>query len=446
VMYGSIPGFPCTTGLVCFGDVGAGKGKCAPNSCTTISWNTSTSSGGCTTADQNPPGGQCRHQQVCVVGYGATLSCIAGCSVSCGGSSTLQACVNGPMNRGPYTLTLTGDDGSKQTQSTLGDVSGSVCLNFNVSPAKSPKTTYTITVADKDSCLRTATTSLDVRTQPTAYAGADVAKCSAGTTTAFKLDGVATNGTPVWRVVSGPVTIADTTSLTSGVTFTGTGTATLRLVVTNSPCPSASDDVILTVNSNPTADAGVDQAKCSGGATTTFTLAGKATAGTGTWSVVSGPVTLDDASKPNATATFTGAGSALLRFTVASNANPACTSVTDDVTLDVTATIVTITPSSSIACNGVITYTASVNGGSGCGFTWTIDGQSPTVFAGNGGTDDARVARTSGTGDATLEFRALDGACHTIAATASCPTTFGTCTGSATTTASECVGVTPGCK
>ena len=72
-MYGTIPNFPCNTGLVCFGSAGVVRGKCAPGTCTTISWNTSNGSAGCTTADQNPPGGQCRHQQVCVIGFGATL-------------------------------------------------------------------------------------------------------------------------------------------------------------------------------------------------------------------------------------------------------------------------------------------------------------------------------------------------------------------------------------
>ena len=60
--------------------------KCAPNTCTTISWNTSPGASGCTTADQSPPGGQCRHQQVCIVGYGATLACVSNCTVTCGGT------------------------------------------------------------------------------------------------------------------------------------------------------------------------------------------------------------------------------------------------------------------------------------------------------------------------------------------------------------------------
>ena len=163
VMFGTIPNFPCAVGRVCFGDAGVVRGKCSPNTCTTISWNTSPGAAACTTADQNPPGGQCRHQQVCVVGFGASLSCTAGCTPPCGGSSTLQACVTASADRGPFTYTLTGSDGSTQTQSGVaGDPSGTTCVSFTVSPTQGPSTTYTLAVADKNGCTRGATTSIPV--------------------------------------------------------------------------------------------------------------------------------------------------------------------------------------------------------------------------------------------------------------------------------------------
>ena len=533
VMFASIPNFPCSTGLVCFGQAGVVSGKCSPGGCTTISWNTSNTKGDCPVADQSPPGGQCRHQQVCVIGFGASLACITNCTVTCNGTSTLKACVSAPMNRGPFTLKLTGNDGSSQTQSTFGDTSGVTCLNFNVSPALSPSTTYTLTVTDKDGCTRTATTSLEVRSSPTAYAGPDQAKCGNTATTAFTLAGTAGNGTPAWSVLNGPATIADASNLSSGVTFTGTGTATLRLTVSNSPCPAKTDDVVLTVNASPTAGAGLDQAKCSAGATTPFTLAGTAGNGTASWSVLNGPATIADASNLNSGVTFSGVGTATLRLTVTSNAKPACTSATDDVVLtvnanptanagpnqvkcaasattpftlagtasngtaswsvlngpvtidnpsnlnsgvtftgggtaklrltvssnsnpqcatatsdvqlDVLVTSVTITPPSSPGCNGVLAYTASVDGGAGCTFSWSIDGVSPASFTTGGLPDDARVARVSGSGGSQLEFRALDNFCHTIEVTATCSGAAGTCTGTASTTAKQCVGGPQSC-
>ena len=274
VMYATIPNFPCNLGVVCFGSAGTVRGKCSPGQCTTISWNTSPGNAACTVADQSPPGGQCRHQQVCVVGFGATLSCVANCSVTCGTSATLRACAVGPAERGPYTMTVAGNDGSSQTQSTLGDASGTSCLDFTVTPTLSPTTTYTLTVTDRNGCTRTATTS---------------------------------------------VSVAPTT--------------------------------------------------------------------------------------------------------------------------------VTLTPPSSPGCNGIMVYTASVSGQNSCGFTWTIDGVSLSSFASGGAADDARVARTSGTGANSLAFRALDGVCHTIQVSASCANgNQSPCTGTASATAKQCVSSTKDCK
>lgn len=162
IMYGSIADFPCNTGEVCFGQSGVVRGKCAPNTCTTISWNTSPGNAGCAAADQTPPGGQCRHQQVCIVGFGATLQCTANCTPSCGATSTLRACVTAPAIRGPFQLKVDGSDGSTATQSAFADPSGTTCVNFSVNPTQSPTTTYTLTVTDKDGCTRTATASLNV--------------------------------------------------------------------------------------------------------------------------------------------------------------------------------------------------------------------------------------------------------------------------------------------
>jgi hypothetical protein len=274
-MYGDIPNFPCNQGVVCFGQAGVVRGKCTPGSCTTISWNTSPGAGGCLTADQSPPGGQCRHQQVCVVGYGATLACVSNCTAVCGTTSVLQACASAPAARGPFTLTLVGSDGSSQSQSAYGDASGSVCLNFNVTATQSPTTTYTLTVTDRQGCTRTATSSVNV---------------TANTVT------------------------------------------------------------------------------------------------------------------------------------------------------------ITITPPTGPGCNGVLGYTASVNGQTGCSFTWTIDGQALAAFVAAGGADDARLARTSGTGNNLIELRALDGTCHTIAASANCAIGgAGACGATGSVTAKECVTPTLSC-
>src|SRR5262249_11927344 len=115
--------------------------------------------------------GQCRHQQVCVVGYGARLACVANCTVSCGGSATLQACVDGPANRGPYTPVLPGSDGRSQTHSPDGDAAGSTCRRVPDHPPQSPAPTCTLRATDKAGCTRTATASVNVNKATAAISG-----------------------------------------------------------------------------------------------------------------------------------------------------------------------------------------------------------------------------------------------------------------------------------
>jgi len=98
-----------------------------------------------------------------------------------------------------------------------------------------------------------------------------------------------------------------------GVTITGS------LTVTVTPAPA------------PMASAGLDQALCSTGATTTFTLAGSAANGAAAWSVVSGPVSVTNPGALNSTAVFTGVGTATLQLTVTGS----CGTATDEVVLTV---------------------------------------------------------------------------------------------------------------
>ncbi len=91
-----------------------------------------------------------------------------------------------------------------------------------------------------------------------AQPGADQTKCSTGASTLFTMAGAATASpgdfvkTIAWRLISGTGTIADSTSLTSGVQITS-ASATLQLtIMTNNGC-TASGTVNLTVNSTPTA-------------------------------------------------------------------------------------------------------------------------------------------------------------------------------------------------
>ena len=151
-------------------------------------------------------------------------------------------------------------------------------------------------------CLpASATVNLTLNQNPTAAAGPDQTDCSAGVTTPFTLAGSATNGTTVWTCDSGDcakVSITTPGSLTSGVVFTGTGSATLKLTTTSNAtptsCGTASDTVILTVDPNPTVTICGDES-CS--VDNILALTANVTPGTGTitysWTGPAGGISSD---------------------------------------------------------------------------------------------------------------------------------------------------------
>lgn len=156
-------------------------------------------------------------------------------------------------------------------------------------------------------------------------------------------DGLPAGVTPVvsWSVVSGPGTVvfSNPDSLTTTASFSKGGTYVLRLTANDSAL-LGQDEVTVTViqlNQAPVVSAGEDQ---------TITLPSTATLNgsftddqlptsvvTTTWSVVSGPgpVTFANANSPVTTATFTTAGTYVLRLT----ASDSQFAVTDDVTITV---------------------------------------------------------------------------------------------------------------
>src|SRR5678809_389402 len=169
----------------------------------------------------------------------------------------------------------------------------------------------------------------------TANAGPDqTGAATCGLTSVTLAANVAAVGTGSWSIISGAGgTITTPSSPTS--TFTGTAgtTYTLRWTITNPPCASSTDDVIITFNQIPTvADAGPDQTDAATCGLTSVTLAANApTVGTGLWTIVSGAGgTITTPTSP--TSTFTGvAGTTYtLRWTIS---NAPCTASSDDVVI-----------------------------------------------------------------------------------------------------------------
>src|SRR5687768_17940504 len=109
-------------------------------------------------------------------------------------------------------------------------------------------------------------------------------------------------GTGVWTLISGSATITTPGSPTTTITGVAAGTsATVRWTVTNGTC-SAFDEVIVTSDAQPVAEAGSGGNECD----LTFVLSAVPTVGTGVWTQTAGPGTSGFAPNANtATATVT---------------------------------------------------------------------------------------------------------------------------------------------
>ncbi len=164
-------------------------------------------------------------------------------------------------------------------------------------------------------------------------------------------------GSGAWTLLSGTGTVTTPTSPTSGVTGLTVGSSsTFTWTITNGACVTSSN-VIVTVSSPATSNAGADQALCN---TTTTNLAAT---GTGTWSTFSGTGTAVTPS--SATSTVNGltiGSSTTMRWTVT---NGACVA-TSDMIISVSAPGSANAGSDQALCNATTTTLAAAGTG-----TWT---------------------------------------------------------------------------
>ncbi len=306
------------------------------------------------------------------------------------------------------TVTLTQSSGSvtstpvyvRMTAAATGSPSGNVALS------SSGATTVNVSASGTMS-----------QSPATAAAGNDQINCNSGT---FTLAGNNPSvGTGAWSVVTGTATITTLSAYNSGVTGIPAGTsATLRWIISNSPCTASTDDVILTNKAAPaTAAAGDDQSNCNSG---TFTLAGNnPSVGTGAWSVVSGTATITTLSANNSGVTAVPAGSsATLRWTIS---NSPCTPSTDDIVLTnnelpVVASItgtsdLTVGTTTTLNCttaggswSSSATAVATVNAGVVTGVTAGTATISYTVTDGNGCSKSSTLDVTVGKGNQSISF------------------------------------------
>jgi CSLREA domain-containing protein len=248
--------------------------------------------------------------------------------------------------------------------------------------ATSPAT-LSVTVTTGAGCAANSSTQVTLLANPTANAGADQTLCQVlPGPTVFALNGTANGGTPAWSVLSSTGT-ANATIVTPGnavtnVTVTGVGTVTLRLTADGGGCGTATDDIMLTINPNPTAAAGPDQSMCQAvGGPTAFSLNGTAANGASQWSVLGSTGTATAAIlTPGNLSTgvnVTGTGTVTLRLTVTSNAAPSCGTATDDVVLTVNPLpSATITAPTAVCALSTGNPASVTDAGASATYAWTI--------------------------------------------------------------------------
>jgi hypothetical protein len=241
-----------------------------------------------------------------------------------------SAFITGP---GTYTLILEADSSSR-------DVAFAATENSVVSA--------------RPALVITAGASPPPNEAPIVDAGADQTTTMSSSTAQVQINGTASDdGLPsgsslavTWSSTSGPAAVSFSPSNTPSTqaTFTQAGSYTLRLTATDGTLTS-SDDLVVTVNPQPPTNqppivsAGPDRAATLNGGQATLAIDGSASddglpAGsslTVAWSPVSGPapVTFSSPSSPDTNATFTAAGTYVLRL----SGSDGTLTATDDTTL-----------------------------------------------------------------------------------------------------------------
>ena len=319
-----------------------------PASTTTYSL-TVTDTYGCTATDQ----------MTVTVDAAPTADAGSDATIGSCGSSTTTLNGSGTGNTLSYSWTPTTglDDASK--------------ANPIANPAST--TTYTLTVTDTYGCTATDQVTVTVDAAPTADAGSDatIGSCGSSTTT---LNGSGTGNTLTYSWT--PTTGLDDASKANPIANPAS-TTTYTLTVTDTYGCTATDQVTVTVDAAPTADAGSDATIGSCGSST-ITLNGSGTGNTlsYSWTPTTG---LDDASKADPIAN----PASTTTYTLTVTDTYGC-KATDQMTVTVLPAVTISLETSSIVCNGdnaQVTITAE--GGTGA-YTYSSDNvtyQASNVFS-----------------------------------------------------------------
>ncbi|OFX60306.1 MAG: hypothetical protein A2W84_16565, partial [Bacteroidetes bacterium GWC2_40_13] len=254
---------------------------------------------------------------------------------------------------------------------TSGATTRTVTVTWNTTGVQSISVNYT----NGNNCTGAAPTSLavTVNPNPTASITPDPAETCAGT--ALPMNGNPAGGSGIYtHAWSGSGTLIPTNTQNTSFSSATSGTFNITYTVTDDRGCSGSDNITVTVQPGPTANAGGSGSTCQGVA---YTVAG-ATAANGTilWTVQTGTGTITPGTQTTFAPTYTpGAGetgAVELLMTVTGTDVCAASTATDVFDLTVNPLPVpTITGSNSVCLNSTQTYTTEAGMSS---YSWSIIG------------------------------------------------------------------------
>ncbi len=251
----------------------------------------------------------------------------------------------------------TGPTGATYSWDNAATLSSSTDPNPMASPLTT--TTYSVTVTDLLGCTSVDQVDVTVNTNPDADAGLDQTICEGST--------AVIGGSPTSTILNATFLWDNATSLSSAIDPNPTAnpivTTIYTVTVTHTNGCTATDDVTITINPAPLADAGADQFLCTG---SSVQIGGAPTGPVGATYLWDNAATLSSATDPNPTANPIG----ITTYTVTVTDILGCTN-TDDVTISINGLPIADAGPDQIICDGnSATLGGAPTGPAGSTYTW----------------------------------------------------------------------------
>ncbi len=324
-----------------------------------------------------------------------------------------KTCVNDTLN---LDGNPSGGAGTWSTHAWTGDTVNLSATNLQTPQFTSPTTgTYnlTYTVTDDNGCIASDAITITVNDNPTVSVTSDPAEMCAGDT--INIDGNPSGGsgswtTHAWTGDNGP--LSATNIQAPEFTTLSSGAYNLTYTVTDDNGCSGTDDISVTVNSNPSASVAPDPADmCAGD---TLDMDGNPSGGSGswtthTWTGDTGPLSAMNIQAPE----FTTLSSGTYNLTYTVTDDNGC-SGTDDISVTVNSNpSASVAPNSAVMCaDDTLDMDGNPSGGSGSWATHTWTGDTVPLSATNIQTPEFTTL-SSGTYNLTYTVKDINGCTDT---------------------------------